>query len=227
MANKRDVNKPKHHSRDVFHAWMLEGASYAGPLDMPVLESVHVRPNRLVAFSDAMDPSWKDFDCFVHFFEDDSAIECFWHNPRAYIPKLEKFDGVIGLDYSVCWDFPVPLKEWNHFRNSASTYWLQQRGLIAVPQGRCEPGNYLSVLAGFPKHSAIAIGARSMVRRREDRAVLKESVRLIVNYLEPTCLIWYGSTMYGVTDYPLSKGIPVYVYPGKGRGKLTSHKEAC
>ena len=27
--------KPAHHARDVFHAWMLEGAEYAKPLGMP------------------------------------------------------------------------------------------------------------------------------------------------------------------------------------------------
>lgn len=225
MTNKRDVNKPKHHSRDVFHAWMLDGADYAGPLDMPILSATQAKPNRLVAFSDAMSPHCQDFDCYVHFFEDDCVLERFWHNPTAYIAKLKKFKGAIGLDYSVCWDFPRAYKNWNHFRNNASTYWLQKEEMTVIPQARCEPGDYRSVLAGLPKHSAIAIGARSMVRRREDRAVLKESVRLVVDYLEPSFLVWYGSTMYGVIEYPISKGIPVYAYPGKGRGRLTSHKE--
>ncbi|MBQ9058607.1 MAG: DUF4417 domain-containing protein, partial [Atopobiaceae bacterium] len=108
--NPRPRKRPAHHARDVFHAWMLEGAEYAKPLGMPKLAPVHVDPGRLVAFSDAMDPKWRDFDCFVHFFEDDCRIERFWGNPKAYINKLGKFQGVVGLDYSVCWDFPVALK---------------------------------------------------------------------------------------------------------------------
>ena len=59
--------KPSRHARDVFHAWMLKGAEYAGPLDMPVLQKVDAVPNRLVAFSDAMSHKWNDFDCWVHF----------------------------------------------------------------------------------------------------------------------------------------------------------------
>ena len=50
--------------------------------------------------------------------------------------------------------------------------------------------------------------------------MLKDSVRLIVDYLEPTNLLWYGSTQYGVTDYPKAMGIPITVYPSKGRGSL-------
>jgi hypothetical protein len=199
---------------------MVEDAEFAGPLDMPVLQAVHAEPSRLVAFSDAMKPSWKDFDCGVHFFEDDCIINRFWNNPRAYVDKLSKFQCVTGLDYSVSWDFPVALKYYNHYRNSVCTYWLQSLGFVAVPQARCEEDNYSSVLAGFPKHSTIAIGARSMVRNLDDRKVLIQSVQHIVDFLEPTNLLWYGSDAYGVTEYPLSKGIPIRIYPGKGRGNL-------
>ena len=229
VSNSRSEgkNKPPHHSRDVFHAWMLEDAEYAGPLDMPKLATVHADPENLVAFSDAMNPKWRDFDCFVHFFEDDCKIERFWHDPKKYIGKLSQFQGVIGLDYSVCWDFPVALKDYNYWRNSTCTYWLQQQLPCAIPQARCEEWNYMSVLAGFPKRSTIAIGARSMVRDKDDRAVLKQSVKHICDYLEPENLLWYGSDQYGVTEYPLSKGITVHVYPAKGRGELNHHDGDC
>lgn len=219
QSHQTDRKKPYRHGRDVFHAWMLEGATYAGPLDMPVLKPVQATPNHLVAFADAMSIKWTDFDCWVHFFDDDYRIECFWNNPKAYISKLSKFKGVIGLDYSVCWDFPVAEKYHNHFRNSTCTYWLQQQ-MAAVPQARCEGYDGDEVLAGFPKHSSIAIGARSMVRNKKDREILKRSVRYVVDELEPTNLIWYGSNKYGVADYSLLKGIPVIFYPAKGRGKL-------
>lgn len=215
---------PKHHARDVFHAWMLEGATFAGELDMPAISGVVAEPERLVAFSDAMNPRWADYDCWVHCFEDDTKIERFWRNPRAYLNRLSKFQGVIGFDYSVSWDFPVALKNYNHYRNSVCTYWLQSVGLNVIPQARCEAGNYESVLAGFPHHSTIAVGARSMVRNLDDRKMLLSSVENICNYLEPSNLLWYGSDQYGVTEYPLSLGIPVKVYPGKGRGQLSREK---
>ena len=211
---------PARHARDVFHAWMLEGSSYAGPLDMPILDPVYANPEKIIAFSYAMKTSCADFNQFVHFFEDDCIIERFWNNPRAYLPKLSKFQGTIGLDYSVGWNFPNALKHYNYFRNNTCTYWMQQNMALSIPQARCEAGNYKSVLAGHPKHSTIAIGARAMVRNKEERAVLVQSVKFIVDFLEPTNLLWYGSTQYGVAEYPFEKGIPITVYPGKGRGNL-------
>lgn len=229
MVNKTDSpcsispsmrQKPPHHSRDVFHSWMLAEARYEGPIDMPVLAPVEARPNKLISFKLAMKDPHPDFNSWVHFFDDDCEIEKFWHNPHAYVKKLSKFSGVLGLDYSVCPDFPVPLKQYNHFRNNACTYWLQQRGLVAVPQARCEGDDGPIVLASHPKHSSIAIGARSMVRRLEDREVLLRSVKYIVDELEPTNIIWYGSNLYGVANYPISRGIPIDFFPGAGRGEL-------
>ena len=91
---RRPRAKPPHHARDVFHAWMLEGAEYAKPLGMPKLAPIHVDPERLIAFSDAMSPRWNDFDCFVHFFEDDCRIERFW-NERVISWKTVK-TAIIG-----------------------------------------------------------------------------------------------------------------------------------
>ena len=220
MTDLITSTKPPRHSRDVFHAWMLEGADFAGRLDMPVLERAKSVPNDLIAFSDAMNPSTKDFNQIVHFYEDDYQIERFWNNPKAYISKLQKFDGVIGLDYSVCWDFPVPLKEYNYFRNNVCTYWLQQTLTCVIPNARCELNNYQDVLAGHPKYSTIAIGARSMVKDKHDRQVLQASIKCIVDYLNPLNILWYGSNQYGVANYALEKGIPVKFYKPKGRGNL-------
>lgn len=221
-GKQSDAVIPERHVRDVFHAWMLRDAVYVGRLDMPLLQPSHSVPNKLVAFSDAMRPSWRDFDCWVHFFEDDVIINRFWNNPKQYLKKLKKFRGVIGLDYSVGWNFPRAVKEYNHFRNSTCSYWLQQQGVEVIPQARCEQDDFTDVLAGFPKRSTIAIGARSMVRDVKDRVVLKEAVKLIVDFLEPSHIVWYGSTQYGVTDYLDETGIPYTVYPGKGRGSFKS-----
>ena len=219
---KRDDVIPERHARDVFHAWMLKDAVYVGRLDMPLLQPSSSVPNKLVAFSDAMKPSWRDFDCWVHFFEDDAIINRFWNNPTQYLKKLKKFRGVTGLDYSVGWIFPRAVKEYNHFRNSTCSHWLHQRGIEVIPQARCEQDDFMDVLAGFPKRSTIAIGARSMVRDVKDRVVLKEAVKLVVDFLEPSHIVWYGSTQYGVADYLDEMGIPYTVYPGKGRGDLRS-----
>lgn len=42
--------------------------------------------------------------------------------------------------------------------------------------------------------------------------------------LRPTAIVYYGSDLYGVMDYPRSLSIPVWVYPGCGRGALDGGK---
>ena len=219
----KSTSSGKRHSRDVFHSYLVNGADLLGPLDMPVLKPTLSWPRKLVAFSDAMNKAWDDFDCTVHFFEDDFRIEPFWSNPRKYLPKLSKFDSVIGPDYSVCYDFPIPLKEWNAYRNQALSYWLQRSGVRVIPNVRCDPDKPDAYLAGIPKHSTIAIGARACIKRRRDRDSFVKSVDAAVLYLEPNNVVWYGSEAYGVADHVRSLGVDFRSYLSKGRGNLREH----
>ena len=212
--------KGRRHSRDVFHSYLVNGAVFLGSLDMPALKPSLSWPKKLVAFSDAISRDWRDFNCTVNFFEDDYRIEPFWNNPTKYLTKLSRFDSVIGPDYSVCYDFPVPLKEWNAYRNQALSFWLQKRGLRVIPNVRCDPNKSEAYLAGIPKHSSVAIGARACIKRRHDRDLFVASVKAAVHYLEPSNIIWYGSEAYGIADYVRSLGVALRSYPGKGRGNL-------
>jgi hypothetical protein len=165
-----------------------------------------------------------NFNQAVHFFEDDYRIEKFWNNPKKYFAKLSRFSEVLGIDYSVSWDFPEALKNYNYFRNNTCTFYLQKLSLEVIPQARCEYYNHKEVLAGHPKNSTIAIGARSMVRNPRDRQVLRESVKCIVDFLKPHTILWYGSNRYGVSDYAVDRGIRVAFYNadqnGVSRGEL-------
>ena len=211
---------PRYHKRDVFHAWMVKGARFAGPMDIPVMEPCNEIPSKLVAFSDAMSAGYRSREGFVHFYEDDADIERFWNNPKKYLPKLKEFDGVIAPDYSVCYDFPNALKVNNTYRNLTSGAWLQSQGLSVIPNVRCEPLNADWSLPAIPRNSVIAFGARASIKRVEDRHMFVSMVRIAVDELHPSAIVWYGADAYGTADYPRSLGVPVYVYPGKGRGSL-------
>lgn len=211
---------PKYHKRDVFHAWMLEGAQFKGPMDMPVLSPCNEIPRRLTAFSDAMKKSNLDRTGFVHFYEDDSNIERFWNNPKKYLQRLSEFDGVISPDYSVCYDFPNAIKVNNTYRNLTSGAWLQSKGLNVIPNVRCEPNNTSWSLPSIPRNSVIAFGARASIKRVNDRAMFVAMVKIAVDTLSPSAVVWYGSDAYGTTDYLDELGIQVYKFEGKGRGDL-------
>ena len=71
------------------------------------------------------------------------------------------------------------------------------------------------MLDGIPHGSTVAIGARSCVKRVEDRRRFIEAVHLAVDTLEPSSIIWYGSSRFGVADYPMSLGIPMHFFPAR------------
>ena len=210
--------KMKRHQRDVFHAKLVEGAVFSGGMDLPTMHAVEVIPAALIPFSEAVKTTCTDYDCFVDFYEDDYEIERFWNDPFRYLRILDRFAGCISPDYSTCRDFPVALKAHNVYRNQALGFRMQ-RDLHGptIPNVRCEP-NLPWMLDGTPRNSIIAIGARSCVKKVDDRLAFVEAVRFAVDELSPMGIVWYGSTDYGVADYPLSLGIPVHVFPARIRG---------
>ena len=219
------IEKPPFHKRDVFHSWMVRGTRFAGPMDMPVLEPCDEIPTELVAFSDAMSPKYPNRKGFVHFYEDDSEIERFWNNPRKYLPRLSQFDGVISPDYSVCYDFPNAIKVNNTYRNLASGAWLQSQGVQTIANVRCEPSNTDWSLPSLPHGGVIAFGAMGSIKRREDRPMFTAMVKIAVDELHPSAIVWYGSDAYGTADYPRSIGIPVHVFPGNSRDPLGGKRD--
>ena len=208
------------HPRDTFHAYMIDGAEFDPKYDMPLLRSDSFIPTALVPFSVAMLSGWNDFDCTVHFCERDQDIERFWTNPRRYIPKLIKFQGALGLDYSTCVDFPRALKEWNAYRNRTCDYFIQSANIPCIPLLRGDPDIIEREVAGLEIGCAIAVSPRGCVRNRDDRRRFERGLKLIVDRLSPSLIISYGPNNYGVLDYPIEKDIEVRTYASRGRGDL-------
>lgn len=208
------------HRRDVFHSEMVAGARFEGRFDMPCIEPVQEPPERLVPFSRAMDRSCTDFDAYVHFYEDDYLFERLWNSPGRYLGRLERFAGAISPDFSTCVDFPGALKVWSTYRDRACGRWLQERGMAVIPNVRCDPDTLEWALDGLPRRGLIAIGARGNVRDRRDRERLLAMTKAAVAALEPTGIVWYGSTAYGVGERLDALGVLVYTCRGQGRGDL-------
>ena len=204
--------------RDVFHAYMVKGAKFEGAFDMPTLGHVKVEAKGLIAFPDAMSARVVDENKFVHFFVDDWRFERFWNNPHKYLEKLKQYAGVIEPDFSTCSNFPEALKIWNTYRNRSCSRWLQDNGVIVVPNLRVEPDNADYSLAGIPRRSTIAIGANGCVKNRANRRRFSCSLKYAVDKLLPSNIIVYGSDAYDVFEYPKSRGIPISFHTEGIRG---------
>jgi len=211
------VGFPKRRSRDVFHAFMINQCKLDEFYDVPIIGECHAVPQSLVSFSEAVrlhSPRYPG--TWVHFYENDSYIERFWNSPKKYLKILRHYAGVIAPDYSLCTDFPYPLKQWNNFRNYASGAWLQSKGLLVIANIRlCGPSSAGYALAGAPHACVMAIGTHGNLRNSHNRQRFVEEVELAVDRLSPTTIVAYGSDAYGVFDYPRSLGVPVVVFPSQ------------
>ena len=214
------TSKPRH-ARDTLKLFLLDEAKYSKEHELPMLHAVQLEehPVGLVPFSIAMQHHCKDFDCFVHFYEDDYLFLRIWNNPKRYLPKLKKFAGIIMPDFSVCIDFPKSLKMWSCYRNQALGAWFQRQGLICIPSARHEPRcDFL--LEALPKQSTIAICGRALTKNTLERRRFVRDIKTTIDVLKPSSIIYYGSNFYHVMDYPRSLKIPVWMYRGCGRGSL-------
>ena len=95
MSNK--LNKLRKGCKDVFNAFLVELACYAGIFEFPVIKPTYDISNKLVAFSKCI--SSNNYDAWVHFYEDDYLFERLWRSPKKYLEVLKRYNGVILPDY--------------------------------------------------------------------------------------------------------------------------------
>ena len=103
----------------MFRSFLVKDANYHGKYELPCIKTSDKIPNKVITFSKAMSKSCKDFDAWVIFYEDDERFERIWNNPKAYIEKLKKFNGVISPDFSLYRNMPLVMQQWNTYRGRA------------------------------------------------------------------------------------------------------------
>jgi hypothetical protein len=178
--------------RDVFHAFLVENADYEGFFEIPKLDYLCEKPLRVIAFSKIIKS--KDFDCWVHFFEDDVAFERIWNNPRKYLPILKRFKGVISPDFSLYRDMPLVMQYWNIYRSRAIARWLQDNGVKVIVNVRWGDRRTHSIsCCGVPKNGAIAIGSHGTLKQRDDREYFVNGLKYVVDNIHPKIIVVYGA----------------------------------
>ena len=178
--------------KDVFNAFLVRMATYAGIFEFPCIRPTYVVPRRLIPFSKAI--SSKDYDQWVHFYENDYLFERLWRRPRKYLEILKKYQGVILPDFSLYRDMPFVMQLWNIYRSRAIGHWLQINGINVIPNIRFgDKRTYRICCDGIAKHCVIALGFLGNIKCKADREIFLEGFELVVRLLEPSVVIIYGS----------------------------------
>jgi hypothetical protein len=208
------VAKPEQPSRrDVFNARLTSGLTLVGTYDIPKLWPCDLAPAQLVAFSEAMAAANPRARAWVHFYEDDYRFIRLWRQPEKYLPRLRGFAGAISPDFSLYRDMPEAQKIAHTYMNQLLGAWMQANGMAVIANVRLSGRTSIPyALAGVPDHATIALGLHGCTRDPRNRPRVSEEVRIVCEELQPARIVVYGSTAYGVLDYPRELGIPVQVF---------------
>ena len=213
-------NSKRNSCKDVFNAFLVKNANYDGDLEIPKLKSVDFVPNKLISFSKSL--SSKDFNQWVHFYEDDFLFERIWNNPQKYLPILKKFNGVISPDFSLYRDMPFVMQQWNTYRNRAIAHYLQENGVNVIPNIRWgDERTYKFCCLGVEKDSIIAIGSHGTIKNLIDRDYFVKGLDYIVEQLNPKTIIVYGTAPNKIFEKFIQKGINIVQFDSEC---LLSHK---
>ena len=215
------INSQRKSCVDVFNAFLVSSATYDGIYEFPRIKATYDIPNRLVPFSKCN--SSKDYDQWVHFYEDDYLFERLWRNPQKYLNILKRFNGVILPDFSLYRDMPLVMQLWNIYRSRAIGSWLQINGVKVIPNIRYgDRRTYNICCDGIPKHSVIAIGSYGNFKIVEDRKIFLEGLDLVIRRLKPSTIVIYGSAPEKYFKKYRDAGIRIVQFDSN---YATSHKE--
>ena len=188
------MTKEQFNTYDVFHAFLVENADYDGYIELPVIKTSNLIPEKVVTFSKAMSKAWNDFDCWVVFYEYDRDFERLWNKPKKYLNKLKKFKGVISPDFSLYRDMPLVMQMWNTYRGRALAAWLQSSGVEIIPNIRFgDERTFSFCFDGIEENKTVAVGTHGCIKRNQDNLYFKVGLARMVNRLSPETIIVYGS----------------------------------
>ena len=215
------VNVQRKSCKDVFNAFLVSLATYAGLFEFPCIRPTYVVPERMLPFSKAL--SCHDYNQWVHFYEDDFLFERIWRNPRKYLEVLQRYEGVILPDFSLYRDMPLVMQLWNIYRSRAIGHWLQMNGVTVIPNIRYgDRRTYRVCCDGIEKHCVIAVGTHGNMKHKVDREIFLEGFDVIINRLQPTVVMIYGSASTKYFQKYIDVGIEIVQFESD---YSISHKE--
>ena len=201
-------NSTRNGCKDVFHAFLVKNATYDTRLEIPCIKPEDCIPQKLIPFLKAV--SSTDYECFVHFYEDDACFERLWNNPKKYLPILKKYMGFITPDFSIYRDMPLVMQERNTYRNRAIGCWLQDNNIPTITNVRWgDKRTFSFCCAGTPKNSIIAIGSHGCIKLLQERPYFINGLEHTVSTLKPKILVVYGTAPDYIFDKYRKQGVKI------------------
>jgi len=217
------VNDNYNTKYDIFNSYLVRTAIYAGEDEFPSIKSCNEIPNKIVPFSEAMKSNFNDFDCWVCFYELDYLFIRVWNNPKIYITKLKKFNGVISCDFSLYVNMPLVMQKYHIYMGRALANWFIENNIKVIPNVRLgDERTYKFAFEGLYKGDIIAIGTIGTSKRKIERKLIVNAIRETIDVLEPTDIIIYGSLPKEIKDN--YKNISFHIFESYNFKKMKEKK---
>lgn len=179
--------------KDVFKAFLVNGAQFSDHLEFPIITKTDLKANRAIPFDKALQTN--DFEQWVHFYIHDDIFERIWNNPKQYLNRLKKFQGVITPDFSLYRDMPLVMQMWNTYRNRSIGVWLQMNGIPIIPNVRWgDERTYDFCFEGLEKGGTVAISTNGCIQGKENKEYFKNGLKEMVSVLKPKTILNYSCT---------------------------------
>lgn len=165
-----------------------------GPEDMPTLEAVDFKPDKLIGFNYAK--TAKGFDCGIHFFIDDYQFERLWNKPEQYLRLLKRFECVLTPDFSMYMDMPLPMQRWNEYRRRALGNYWQRNGMTVIPTlSWTDRRSFGFAFGGLPEGGTVAVSTVGIKGNDGAMKVWFEGMEAAIAAISPSCIVIYGGNI--------------------------------
>ena len=227
--NNSTIIKPRNGCKDVWNAYMCEGAKFT-PNDIPLCPTTAVEcPKEIILWDEAkhifktqlaLGNNNFHYDAFISFYMDDykfDGIRGIWHDSKKALETAKHFSGIITPDFSTYQDFPEPIKIYNTYRMRAFGFWAGKNGLSVINNVRWGSSeSYRYCFDGIDHNSIISIGTvGGSPRKLIDRDRFNDGFVKLIDVLHPKAIIVYGSSNYPCFKKAIDNGISIRSYPSK------------
>ncbi len=226
-TNNSDIIKIRAGCKDVWNAYMAEGAAFTTN-DIPFCPTTALEvPHAIVTWEEAKGIIKKNnainddrffCDAFVCFYIDDYKFDGprgIWNDSEHALSILRHFAGLITPDFSTYQDFPEPVKLFATYRMRLFGYWAGTKGLAVINNVRWgTPESFRYCFDGIPKSSIVAIGTvGGSPWKLEDRERFEDGLNELMIVLHPHTIIVYGSANYPCFENLRKQGVRVISFP--------------
>lgn len=201
---KRKQKEFKLNIDELFHSDLYGAMPIAYSTPLPVLAPYRGDvPSRLAPFNVAY--AYKDYNCTVHFFIDDSLFLRVLRNPEKYLDFLKKCNSVIGSDLSQYSDMSAEERYYSAYINSAFSAFLQRNDVNLIPNVTWSlPDSYSYSWSSMPRNSVVAINGNGIMKHDVSKYLWYRGYWEAISTLHPSLIIRYGTRMpYEQSDISL------------------------